>query len=443
MKNLLIVSLVVFSSFVQAFSPASQDEVTNEAKRLLQQSKAEQAWQLLSGHEYEYAGNAEFDYLLGMAALADGLYTEATIAFERVLIVNPDHIGARLDSGLAYLKLGNRERARQLFTEVLGSNPPQHLKTLAEEGLLLAQRKTGSSGIRLTRNLKSYVAMSVGTDSNINTTTSNPTALLFGFIPVTLNTTAQSDQYAGINAGMDYQLPVSDHSQWEVSLNAALFSPFSHNEYQNLNTGVAAEYQYFSDNSRWAIGGNAGHSWLDEDDYLAYQGVSLGWRNSLNEGSLLDILSTWTQYRYEQSALSVNDFDLTLMAGRLLHRIPGKPMIASFGLLGGYADAINGSADGDYQVYGATLGVQGQTRYADSGFINMGWKKSFYEKSNVAFLMHREDNQLDIRAGLSWNLEDNWTLTGEVGLTAVNSNISIYSYNRNKAALTLRKDFSH
>jgi tetratricopeptide (TPR) repeat protein len=443
MKILFTLFLSIIASQVYAVSSEKQHELITEAGKLLKDSQARQAWTLLSRHEYEYAGNAGFDYVLGMAALADGRYTEATIAFERVLIVNPDHIGARLDSGLAYLKLGNNGRAYLLFNEVLGLNPPEQIRVVAEQGLVLAQRKQDGSGIRLTRNLKSYIAMSAGTDSNINTTTSNPTALLFGFLPVTLNTTATPDQYANLNAGMTYQLPVSDISQWEFSMNANLFAPRNHNEYQNLNGGASVTYQQFSDDSRWSIGGNAGHSWLDEDDYLAYQGALLGWRHAVNDGNLLDVSTSWTQYRYEESAQSINDFDQTLIAGRLLHRVPGKPLIAAFGLLGGYADAINGSADGDKQFFGAAFGLQGQVRYADSAFFNVGWKKSLYEKSNVAFLRHREDSQLDMRAGLSWNLPDNWILTGEIGVTSVNSNISIYSYERNKTALTLRKDFSH
>ncbi|NNJ91634.1 MAG: DUF560 domain-containing protein [Gammaproteobacteria bacterium] len=442
MKRLFIIILVLLTSQVHAVSAEKQQRLLSEAASLLKNSQSRQAWNLLSAHEYEFAGIADFDYMLGMAALAEGQYTEATLAFERVLIVNPDHMGARLDSGLAYLKLGNRQTASQYFSDLLDSNPPEQIRVVAEEGLSLAQRQPDTSGIRLTRNLKSYIAMSAGTDSNINTTTSNPTALLFGFVPVTLNTTAISDQYASLNAGMTYQLPVNDVSQWQFSMNAKLFSPWQHHEYQNLNAGVALGYQYFTEKSRWSIGANTGHSWLDVDDYLAYQGVSLGWRHSVDDGNLLDITSNWTQYRYEEPPQSINNFDQTLLAGRLLHRLPGKPLIAAFGLLGGYADAINGSADGDKQFFGAILGLQGQTRYADSGYINMAWRKSFYDKSNTAFLKHREDSQLDLRAGLSWNLQDNWTLSGEIGLTSINSNISIYSYNRNKTALTLRKDFS-
>jgi hypothetical protein len=38
-----------------------------------------------------------FDYLLGIAALDSGKPDRATIAFERVLAVNPNFAGARLD----------------------------------------------------------------------------------------------------------------------------------------------------------------------------------------------------------------------------------------------------------------------------------------------------------------------------------------------------------
>jgi tetratricopeptide (TPR) repeat protein len=447
MNKLWFVLLITFPVTTYALSLQQQGYLLNEAGKLLAAGQPEQAWQLLSRHEFEYAGEVKFDYLSGMAALATGKYTEATIAFERVLIISPDHLGAQLDSGLAYLKLGNRERALQLFNRILNLNPPENIRVVAQEGVVLASRHADRPGIRLSEKMKSYIAMSVGTDSNVNSSTSSLSTIIEYPLRLELQlnpaNTAQSDQFTRINAGMTYQLPASNNSQWELGFNASLASPVDHSEFQNLNTGIGLGYQYFTGDSRWSVGGQSGYAWLDDDDYLGYQGISLGWRQSIDAGNLLDVTTQWTQYRYEQTVMSINDFDQSVVAGRLLHRVDGKPLIASFGLLLGYDDAINASANGDKDFVGASFGLQGQTRFADTGYVSLGFKKSFYRKNNLLYQLQREDSQLDVRAGLTWNLQDYWSINGDVSLTNVGSNIDIYSWQRNTATLTLRKDFSH
>lgn len=416
-----------------------------EARELLP-SKPSAAVDLLEDAQLNYAGQPDYDYLLGLAYLASGSYSRATLAFERVLIVRPAHVGARIDSGLAYLKMGNREQALAAFERVLAAHPPEKLRALAEEGRQLAMRKVNQPGIDLRENLRGFFELSLGTDSNLNSATSDATTTAyFNGVPVLLflnpTSTANSDRVFRFAAGSVYQRPLSDSSQLEVALNAAATAPWKRNEYQSLSTGGSLAYQWFTESSRWSLGGNAGYAWLDDSDYLGYAGFNSGWRKTLNDASLLDLSAAWTQFRYADAARSVNDYDQSLLVGRVLHRLPGRPIIASFALLGVYEDAISGRADGDKNFFGASFGLEGDTRFADSGHINFAWSKSLYHRNNQVFATQREDSQLDVRTGLNWQLDADWTLSAELSLTAVKSNINIYSYNRNTAMLMLRKDF--
>lgn len=74
------------------FSVTAQADATlDEARRLLDGKAAEQAYQLLAPLEDSRAGNPEYDYLLGVAALNAGRPKLAVFAFERVLSVQPGH----------------------------------------------------------------------------------------------------------------------------------------------------------------------------------------------------------------------------------------------------------------------------------------------------------------------------------------------------------------
>ena len=106
-----------------------------KADALLKAGKAKEGYTLLAPHEYEMAGNVDYDYLLGIAALDSGKPDKASLALERVLAVNPNYIGARLDLARAYFALADYERAKTEFEAVQAQNPPPAAKTVIEQYL--------------------------------------------------------------------------------------------------------------------------------------------------------------------------------------------------------------------------------------------------------------------------------------------------------------------
>ena len=100
----------------------------DKADALMKQGKAAEAYSLLEPFEFEQSGNIRFDYLLGIAALDSGKPDKATLAFERVLAVDPNFAGARVDMGRAYYQLGDFTRAKTEFETVLTQNPPPAAK---------------------------------------------------------------------------------------------------------------------------------------------------------------------------------------------------------------------------------------------------------------------------------------------------------------------------
>src|SRR5258706_205275 len=87
----------VAALFVLLQSLAFADEVTDRARRLLQEKNPQAAYQLLQPLESQRAGDPEYDYLLGIAALDSGERERAVFALERVLAVNPNHAQARAE----------------------------------------------------------------------------------------------------------------------------------------------------------------------------------------------------------------------------------------------------------------------------------------------------------------------------------------------------------
>ncbi|MGH8722626.1 MAG: surface lipoprotein assembly modifier, partial [Burkholderiales bacterium] len=71
---------------------AAADAVTDRAKALLQRKDAVGAYKLLLPLEPQRAGDPEYDYLLGIAALDAGDPERAVFALERVLALQPDNL---------------------------------------------------------------------------------------------------------------------------------------------------------------------------------------------------------------------------------------------------------------------------------------------------------------------------------------------------------------
>ena len=91
---------------------ARADAVTDEAKKLLAAKQAKAAFDLLSPLEPKRAGDPEFDYLLGIAAIDAGAPTRAIFALERVLTAQPGNTLARAEIARAYFAVGETDTAK-------------------------------------------------------------------------------------------------------------------------------------------------------------------------------------------------------------------------------------------------------------------------------------------------------------------------------------------
>ncbi len=107
-----------------AVSVWADPQVIEKARRLLAEGNPKQAYMDLIAIQAKSAGNVEYDYLLGVAALDSGKFEDAIIAFERVLAVNPQHAGAQMDLSRAYYATGSFDLAEAGFLKLKASNPP-------------------------------------------------------------------------------------------------------------------------------------------------------------------------------------------------------------------------------------------------------------------------------------------------------------------------------
>lgn len=154
--------------------------------------------------EDKYAGVVDFDYVLAVAALDSGKSDRATLAFERVLAVNPNFAGARLDMARAYFQLGDADRAKLEFLAVRDLNPPAQAQAVITQYLDAIDRIERAKK----RSLRAYVELQIGNDTNVNNSGSQSTIAVpaLGGLTFTLNPTnlKRGDSFKALGAGVDF-----------------------------------------------------------------------------------------------------------------------------------------------------------------------------------------------------------------------------------------------
>ncbi len=154
-----------------AQAEADAKPLTVESMRaLVDKGEYEEAYSQGQQMLFDYEGDPEFDLLYGTSAVELGHNQEAIFTFERLLEDEPENIRYKLELARANYQVGEREKAKGMFEEVLVSDqelPPR------VEARILAYLNAIASGSGFddpakAESLKGFVGLAFGTDSNAN-----------------------------------------------------------------------------------------------------------------------------------------------------------------------------------------------------------------------------------------------------------------------------------
>jgi tetratricopeptide (TPR) repeat protein len=459
----MLVASVVYAqeaaqNVVQRKEPQDQKQIENEAREkplrdaeaLMKEGKPAEAYALLEALEFERAGEARFDYLIGIAALDSGKPDRATLAFERALAVSPDWAAARMGMASAYYQLGDLSAAKTEFEILLTQKPPTAARIIIQDYLdaIIVQKEA-----ELTR-YTAYVEFGMGHDSNVNSSTSQSQISVpyFNDAVLTLNPTNQktADSYhtAATGGEINHRLDTN----WGVYAGADLrFRGYNtQNSYNTLNLDGRGGVIFSDGADILRIGGMVGQYELAKARFRNYSGLSADWRHILSPENQLSVAMQSGRNRFVDTIMDLNDFSqVTLGSGWLHVMADWKSALLSSLFLAReneiapvtLANPTGGRADGNNRTLGLRLGSQTALDDATELFGNLGWQSSTYDKTNATFLRKRNDRQYGLSVGANWQLDKNWTLRPQLSYTKNNSNIVIYGYDRMDVSLTVRRDF--
>ena len=177
-------------------------ETLQQARDLLQRKRPREAYELLRRHEADWAGQRDYDYLYGVAALDSGHPDEAVFSLQRVVAADPGYPAARMELARAYYETGDFAAAEREFRLLERSSPPPFARRVIGNYLAAINRR----GVSNKRGLNYFVEFGGGYDSNANGSPEDDQFL--GFTLDERNV-EQSSLFAQVNYGARFNFPLS------------------------------------------------------------------------------------------------------------------------------------------------------------------------------------------------------------------------------------------
>ena len=359
--------IAVVLSLILAFGAhAAEDSVLLEAKALMDARQAQQAYDLLKPLEEDEAGNPDYDFLLGIAALDIGHNTEAIFALQRVVDQQPKHGPARAELARALMQANESDAARRELETLQGQDPPSDVKRVVEEYLAAIDRYHGAYRSTFAR----YVHAGLGFDTNVNNATNRGAVAAPGLGGLIFALAADSRELDSsiwkLGTGFSFSTPVRDALRlvggadfdYEVALRDSDFTKsfakghagLQYSRGQNQFSLLAQGEKFFID----------GTGQRNADRELA--GGIFQRRRILNPNTQLSMFGQFATIRYpEQKIRNVNR---SVGGAGIAHALPdvaGSPVLFVSGY-GGTEDSKNnltglgGGTHFDRDFYGLRVG---------------------------------------------------------------------------------------
>lgn len=434
------IALLLLSAAAGAHAAEPLPELLAKARALSGSPAA--AYELLAAAEDEYIGEIAFDYALGRAALDAGRPDRATLAFWRVLAQEPLHAGALIDTGRAYLALGNVQQARATFDAVLALDPPPAVRS--QVLAYVAQSGVAQSGAAQARRLTfgGYVEANAGRSSNVNQSPAAAQVFVPAFgatFDLAQPNVAKADSFAGLAGGLDAALAL-DGGYALIAGAEFLERRHSHETAFDLGAvgvrgGVArATQDSLSRAQLVAMRSDLGREPSREAVALALEHIA-----SLGGGSALSFFANGGSFRHPPESLRIFDADFATL-GASAQKL-GDGWSALLGVAVGEENDTGGNPAGDQAKYSIRAAGEKQLAAKLSAAASAAWQRGQYELADPSFLVRRDDRRTDFELSLQYALGGGFSLRAALARTEQRSNIALYSFERNEAWAAVRYEF--
>jgi tetratricopeptide (TPR) repeat protein len=417
-------------------------ELIARAQALSQSGKPAEAYELLLSQEDSYIGTIEFDYALGRAALDAGHPDKATLAFSRVLALEPGHAGASIDMGRAYLALGDNARARSTFERLLALDPPPAIRAQLQAFLDIANAPTPPPPTGRSFS-QGYLGALLGYSSNVNQAPSQSVIFVPGVgsnFELPGQNVKKPDSFAGLLGGIDFSRALNETYSLTFGGEFLGRRNFHESDFNVAGLGAYLGLSAVKGPHAATIQALAARDYLGGTANRNLESLTLGYAGTVSPATQLVATAQGGRQRFVPGDFRIFDADFIVLGAGGAHKVGERSNL--FALVStGYQNDVGGNPSGNRDLLGIQLGgetVIGSRIKATAAAVG---ERSRYDKFDTGFQTERRDLRRAFEAGAQYFLDRDWSLRLLVSYAFTRSNIPIYEYTRTEGMVMLRRDF--
>ena len=417
---------------------AFADALTDRAKQLLRDRQHKQAYDLLLPQEPNRAGDPEFDYLLGIAALDAGDPERAIFALERVLAMQPNNHVARAEIARAYMTVGEREAARREFETVRRQQIPEEARETVDRYL------SAIAAADVTQ-VRGYLEVGFGYDGNVNSATGQNQFAIPGIAGAALfdfsSANRRSDHFLSFAGGMNFTRKVSPAFAIVGGASASAKSNIDEGQFDTYNLDGTLGGRFSTGKEAFTLALQAQQFGVDFLRYRDATGVVAQWQHNYHERRQATVFAQATKLTYPTQPIRDADRGVIGIGYATAGTGDYAPSIFTSVYGGQEREEADGVPHLGHDLAGIRIGGQVRMGLGWGIFANASHERRLYGGTDPAFLVRREDRQYEIAAGISYLMRASTTLVVQLQHTRNDSNIVINDFDRTVASLAVRMNF--
>lgn len=417
----------------------------NQLKALVDAKQFQQAYELSSRLLEDWGGDPGFDLLAGQAAYGAGHFQEAVFSFERVLLVNPDVLQARLYLAFSYFQVKNLGAAQTELTKLLQEElKPEDAAQVREYLDQITELKEAAVvdhafNVRLAYGYDSNANSGATSDNLIGISPDAPYAPIAQFLVLDENSLEQSDSVSEVQLNYAYSEKLSQKRTLNFS---ASYINTTHDEQTRFDREILTLTGVYNDEwygSNINIATYVQPMILDGEFYRAAYGMSFD--------SSYRIADKWQWlWGLTYNSINVNAND-NLDLGQFSYRTRFTHTDSALQMVElGYSEddsrenndaAISNAKDFWYLRY--TYARPVGERWVI--IVNGAYQDIKHDGASPAIGVVREEENWAALFSLDYLVNPDWKLTGTVSYTDKISNVEIYEYDRTTAIFSVTRNF--
>jgi outer membrane protein len=430
--------LMLAAALAAATTVAFADALTDRARQFLRNQQHKQAYDLLLPQEPNRAGDPEFDYLLGIAAIDAGDPERGIFALERVLAVQPNNHVARAEIARAYLAVGEKEAARREFETVRRQQIPEDARASIDRYL------SAIAAADVTQ-VRGYLEAGFGYDGNVNSATARDQIAIPSLGGLVFNITSgnrRTDHFLQFGGGMNFTRKLSPAF--------AVIGGASGNAKNNVDEGQFDTYniegslggRLTSGKEAFTVALQAQEFGVDFTQYRQAAGVIAQWQHNYHERRQATVFAQFTDLNYPtQQIRDAERGVLGIAYGTTVGSGDYAPVIFTSVYGGQEREKADGVPHLGHDLAGIRIGGQMRMGTGWGIFANAAYERRLYGGIEPLFLVRREDRQYDVSAGISYLITSATTLVTQLSHTKNDSNVVLNAFDRTMLSLLVRYNF--